>query len=264
MRCQRYDATGLPRGGFVYRCPNAEQFELRDQYERWLRKPEGLPVPQCQLRYIGQGSRPSREWKHEFVGKEPYPRRFKWPARCIGCGYRIRRRRLLGTSLCDREVGKMNSVNVEFPQWGYHAWNGNAGLSIYADSCYWSIGSPPTWTSVPKRYGLVSTLDPLTIDPIPFRGTGTAFSKTMSAKQSAPPKPRLKILLIRASMTGISRNVRNEISSFVRQSWYSADLTELKHDVFLQGPDDGEDFGLRPLVLDHPLPFYPATTGNAT
>lgn len=38
----------------MYRCPNAEQFELRDQYERWLRKPEGLPFHQRQLRDIGR------------------------------------------------------------------------------------------------------------------------------------------------------------------------------------------------------------------
>jgi hypothetical protein len=124
--------------------------------------------------------------------------------------------------------GKLNSVNVESSQWSYHAWNGNPMLSIYADSCYWSIGNPPAWTSTPKRYGAVSMRDTIKTDPIPFTRTGVVFSKAMSTQTAPPPPTRLKILLMRAAMTGNPQRVRNEISSFVRQSWSAADMTEMK------------------------------------
>jgi hypothetical protein len=122
--------------------------------------------------------------------------------------------------------GKLNSINVEYPQWGYHAWNGNAILNIYADSSYWSTGSPPAWTPSPKTYGVVSTLDPLPVDPIPFTGANSVFSKT-TASSPPPPVTRLKILLMRAAAALNAQHVRNEVSTFIRQFWSSADVSDM-------------------------------------
>jgi hypothetical protein len=123
--------------------------------------------------------------------------------------------------------GKLNAVNVESLQYGYHAWTDNGTLSLYADSCYWSAGDPPAWVATPTTYGAVSTFDPLTADPVPFTSSKRLLSKAAASPPAASPDPPLRIRIMRALANGNRQQVRNVISSFLQRRWAMADVADL-------------------------------------
>ena len=143
----------------------------------------------------------------------------------------------LGFSACKR-----NSVHVENIDPGYHIINNNSGLSLWADSVYWSHGMTQNIWPIPKTTGTGqnSTDDPLPYDPVPFTGGDGQFSKTAGGSITRDWRSDVR----EASARNQTQTMRNVLSSALNSRSVAptlVDLAEIAHWTRQYGLQDLRD-----------------------